>query len=275
MLAVAWAHFDSSSSPACFARSLLAIGIRAVPCAAQRRRGAPCAPAPAARCAPLPSLRPGIRPDAFVFRDAASAAATRCAPACRYSPHRIGRTAPTVNQGGNMGGSISKSSDAVSTASIPATQSHADTDTASKASSHSAQRRPSSGAFEGLMPLAQKGTVGELQNFAAAAFAATTGASPALVDAAHHNPAMQALREQPMTQENVTQLCQMETDAARKGDPANWQNRLAASSVADVARHAVAQTVALNVSLGRDGPIKTQEEGGWNVHEHVIGVHGS
>ncbi|MHA7164896.1 hypothetical protein ACX84U_27775, partial [Burkholderia pseudomallei] len=32
VLAVAWAHFDSSSSPACFARSLLAIGIRAVPC---------------------------------------------------------------------------------------------------------------------------------------------------------------------------------------------------------------------------------------------------
>lgn len=174
-----------------------------------------------------------------------------------------------------MAGTISKSSEAASSASILATQSNSSTAATPKASSQPTQRRNSTGALEGLMPFAQKGSIGELQNFAAHAFSVTTGASPALVDAAHHNPAMQELREQPITSDNVTKLCQMETEAARKGDPSIWQNRLAASTLADVGRHAIAQTAALNASLGRNGPLKTQEEGGWNVHEHVIGVHGS
>ncbi|AOJ83490.1 hypothetical protein WS86_22765 [Burkholderia savannae] len=172
-----------------------------------------------------------------------------------------------------MGSSISTSGGSPVT-SVSATDSNSRTNADSKAPAHQIQRKQSDGALSGLMPLAKRGTVGELQNAAAAAFAATTGASPALVDAAHDNPAMAELREQPMTSENLTELCRMETEAARNGDQSIWQNRLAASGIADMGRHAAAQITGLHTSLGRDGAAKTHVEGGWNVHEDVIGVHG-
>lgn len=131
------------------------------------------------------------------------------------------------------------------------------------------------GPLQNLMPFAAKGTIGEMQNTAAAAFQMGPGASPALVDAAHSDPKAIALRQKPVSADTTTELCDFERDKAKASDQSVPQNAMAAHPLADFARRGAAQTAGLNTSLHRNGIMKTHVEGGWNVFEDVIGVHGS